>query len=67
LGSALLAPDRIVTDDLKRQLGIGRGSMAGRLREFADPFEPEQPKPVEAAPTDDELAAIIATWMRSDD
>jgi len=56
-----------VNADLKRQLGIGQGTLTQKALTHCDPFEPDQPKPVEAAPTDDELAAIIATWMRSDD
>jgi hypothetical protein len=67
LGRTLLAQNRIVNADLKRQLGIGQGTLTQKALTHCDPFEPDQPKPVEAAPTDDELAAIIATWMRSDD
>jgi hypothetical protein len=41
-----------MTDDLKRQLGIGQSSMARRLKDYADPFEPEQPKPTPDLETD---------------
>ncbi len=51
-------------DDLKRQLGIGQSSMARRLREYQDPFEPEQPKPAPDLETDaDAWARSVKGWI----
>jgi hypothetical protein len=50
--------------EIKRQLGIGMGTLAGKWREYKDPFEPRDP-PAAKEPADDLMEFLAALDERS--
>jgi len=72
LGKSVLAEAGIMNGpEARRIMGVGQGTLDQKRLTHKDPFEQNSVERLSEEPakqpTDDDLAAIIATWMRSDD